>query len=96
MEVSKLENHELLLSSECLCIFVLSCVFLSIFPRVTAVAHERETKTDSIVNMYNNLNVFVCFTKFHCGAYGCSQSFWLIVKNIHIHFTVFTSCQTLQ
>lgn len=54
------------------CVFVLSCVFLSIFPRVTAVAHERETKKAPIVNMYNNLYLFVCLTKIHCGEYGCS------------------------
>lgn len=37
----------------------LSCVFLNIFPKVTAVANEREAKKALIVNMYNNLYLFV-------------------------------------
>lgn len=43
------------------CVFVLSCVFLTMFLRVTAVARERKTKKDPIVNMYNNLYLFVLF-----------------------------------
>lgn len=38
----------------------LSCVFLNIFPKVTSVASEHEAKKEApIVNMYNNLYLFV-------------------------------------
>lgn len=75
----------LLLWSECLCILFL----VVYFPRVAATAHEHETKKAPIVNMYNNLCLFVLLN-FIVGASGCSLA--SCEKHIYIYIYTLSVC----